>query len=85
MAVEVDPDDGARDTALVARIGARIRATHGVDRSLLARDGIADRLQLGELELTNHSFNMRAGERIVRAADFRFETLTRLWRAPGLV
>ena len=85
MTIEVDPDDGARDTALVARIGARIRATHGVNRSFLARDGISDRLQLGELELTNHSFDIRAGERIVRAADFRFETRTRLWPAPGMV
>jgi hypothetical protein len=44
VTIEVDPDEGAGDAALVARVGARIRAAHGVDGSLLTGDGVADRL-----------------------------------------
>lgn len=36
VAIEVDPDDGAGDAALVAGEGADVGRTHGVDRSLFA-------------------------------------------------
>jgi hypothetical protein len=42
MTIEVDPDEGSGDAALVARAGAHIGAAQGVDRGLLAGDGIAD-------------------------------------------
>ena len=36
MAIEVDPDEGAGDAALVARVRPHVRAAHGVDGSLLS-------------------------------------------------
>jgi hypothetical protein len=47
VTVEVDPDQGAGDTALVAGEAARVGRAHGVDGGLLTGDGVADRLDLG--------------------------------------
>ncbi len=66
MAVEVDPDQAAGDAALVAGVGANVGRTHGVDGCLFAGDGIADRLEFSELELSDHRLQIGASERVVR-------------------
>ncbi len=73
MTVEVRPDQGSGDAALVARVGARIGGAEGVDGSLLAGNAVADGLQFGELVLTDDAANVRTRERVVRAGNFGFE------------
>ncbi len=65
MTVELDPDQVASDTALVARVRTRVGRTHRVDGSLLTGDGVADRLQFCELELADDGLDVRAGTAVV--------------------
>jgi hypothetical protein len=65
VAIEVQPDQVAGDAALVAAVRTRIRRAHGVDGSLLAGDGVGDRLQFRELELADDGLDVRASEAVV--------------------
>ena len=64
MAIEVDPDEGSGDAALVTAVGANV--THGVDRGFLTGDAVGDALEFCELELSDHRLEIGASERVVR-------------------
>ena len=70
MAVEVDPYQGAGDAALVAGERPGIGRAHGINGRLLAGDGIADGLDLGEFPCADDGPDIGAGQRVIGPADF---------------